>query len=65
MIIEKKNKERKGEGNEVEEQGVTVTKSKIIGFLVLLTANITLIFIAPSTVTFVANFYALLSMLEF
>ena len=65
MIIEKKNKERKGEGKEVEEQGVTVTKSKIIGFLVLLTANITLIFIAPSTVTFVANFYALLSMLEF
>jgi hypothetical protein len=65
MIIEKRNKERKVDGKEVEEQGVTVTKSKIIGFIVLLVANIMLIFIAASTVTFVANFYALLSMLEF
>jgi len=65
MIIEKRNKERSVEGKEVEEQGVTVTKSKIIGFLVLLLANVALIIVAQSTVTFVANFYALLSMLEF
>ena len=65
MIIAKRNKELKRDGKEVEEEGVTVTLSKIIGFIVILAASIALYFIANSTVSILACSYALLSMLEF
>lgn len=45
--------------------GVTVTKTKVIGFLLLFLANMSLILVTRSVVGFITAFYAMLSCLEY
>ena len=45
--------------------GVTVTKTKVIGFLLLFLANMSLILVTRSVVGFITAFYAILSCLEY
>ena len=46
-------------------QGVTVTRTKVTGFLLLFMANITLIMTTRSLVGFITAIYAMLSCLEY
>lgn len=44
---------------------MTVTKTKVIGFMILLIANLSLILYTHSMISFISAFYALLGCLEY